>query len=115
MGKEVSKFEGFFTAEDLFDKVKQHDKKIGIATIYRFLKDLRGKGGLHSYLCDRKTVYSRGKNNHCHFICQKCGKIKHLDVKSIDFLKIKEQVCHFQIDVHGICKECLVKSNRERK
>jgi len=107
--EEVKKLDSFFTAEDLHSIVKQRDNNIGIATIYRFLRDLKSKEKLHSYLCNRKTIYSKDKNNHCYFICQKCGKIKHFDVDSIDFLKIKESICHFQIDVHGTCKKCLKK------
>ncbi|MBU0460613.1 MAG: transcriptional repressor [Nanoarchaeota archaeon] len=105
--EEVEKIKTFFTAEELLNKVKRCDKKIGLATVYRFLKELRNTGELHSYLCNRKTIYSKSEDNHCHFICQKCGQVKHFDVKSIDFLKIKEDICHFQIDVHGTCKKCL--------
>ena len=105
--EEIEKVGSFFTAEDLFNKIKLRDKKIGIATIYRFLNDFRKRGELHSYLCNRRTVYSKGKNNHCHFICQRCGQVKHFGVDSIDFLKIKEKICHFQIDVYGTCKKCL--------
>jgi Fur family transcriptional regulator, ferric uptake regulator len=107
--EEVKKLDSFFTAEELFKRVNQKDKKIGIATVYRFLRNLKKKEKLHSYLCNRKTVYSKEENNHCHFVCQKCGEIKHFDVKSLDFLKIKESICHFQIDVHGTCKKCLKK------
>ena len=107
--EEVKKLDSFFTAEELFKRVNQKDKKIGIATVYRFLRNLKKKEKLHCYLCNRKTVYSKEENNHCHFVCQKCGEIKHFDVKSLDFLKIKESICHFQIDVHGTCKKCLKK------
>jgi len=107
--EEVKKLDSFFTAEELFKRVNQKDKKIGIATVYRFLRNLKKKEKLHSYLCNRKIVYSKEENNHCHFVCQKCGEIKHFDVKSLDFLKIKESICHFQIDVHGTCKKCLKK------
>jgi len=106
---EISIFTSLFTADELFDKIKKKDNTIGIATVYRFLKDLRKKKELHSYICERKMIYSREKNNHCHFICQKCDQITHFDVEKIDFLrsKIKGDICHFQIDVHGICDKCL--------
>jgi Fe2+ or Zn2+ uptake regulation protein len=105
--EEIKTIKTFFTAEELFYKAKKRNNKIGIATIYRFLRDLKKKEKIHSYLCNRKTVYSKDTNCHCHFICQKCGQIKHFEVKSLDFLKIKESICHFQIDVYGTCKECL--------
>ena len=106
---EISRHTSFFTADELFEKIKKRDPNIGIATIYRFLKELRKKKELHSYSCNRKMVYSKDKNNHCHFICQKCEQITHFNISKIDFLKtkIKGEICHFQIDVYGICEECL--------
>ena len=102
----IMKMSSFFTVEELFQKVNKYDLKIGIATIYRYLRSLKNKRKIHSYLCNRKTVYSIDNKSHCHYVCQKCGKIKHFDVRTIDFLKIKESICHFQIDVYGICNKC---------
>ncbi len=106
---ELAKFNKFFTAEELFKKIKKKNHKIGIATIYRFLKELRQKKELHSYLCDRRTVYSKEEDNHCHFICQKCKEKIHFEIQNIDFLKkkINGEICHFQIDVYGTCEKCL--------
>ena len=106
--EELNNFITFFTAEELLSKSQAKDKRIGIATIYRFLKDKTTKDSIHSYYCDRRQIYSRQKNNHCHFICTNCGKTTHFNVKDIDFIKksINGKVCHFQIDIHGICNEC---------
>jgi Fur family ferric uptake transcriptional regulator len=111
---EISSIASFFTADELFEKIKKKDANIGIATVYRFLKDLRKKKELHSYICERKMIYSREKNNHCHFICQKCDRITHFNIDKIDFLKtkIKGEICHFQIDVHGVCSECLQRNKK---
>jgi Fe2+ or Zn2+ uptake regulation protein len=109
---EMGNFTSLFTADELLEKVRKKDGGIGIATVYRFLKDLRNKRELHSYVCDRRMIYSRQKNSHCHFICQKCGHVTHFDVEKVDFFKrkIRGDICHFQIDVHGICDECLNKT-----
>jgi len=106
--EELKKVNTFFTAEDLLLKAQVKDKNIGIATIYRFLKDKTSKDNIHSYTCDRRQLYSTQKNNHCHFICTQCGKTTHFNVKEIDFIKgkIDGKICHFQIDIHGICNEC---------
>lgn len=111
--EEINRFNKFFTAEELLGRAKKTNKKISIATIYRFLKDLREKKELHSYLCGRKTIYSREENNHCHFICQKCGETKHFEINNIDFLKnkLKGNICHFQVDVYGICDKCFKKES----
>jgi len=108
LNEEVKKFNSFFTAEELLIRSKKKDSHLGIATIYRFLSDLTDKSKLHSYICNRKTIYSSQDNSHCHFTCKKCGKIEHIKVNSLDFIKnkINGQICHFQIDVTGLCKEC---------
>ncbi len=101
-------FSSFFNAEELFEKASKKNEKIGIATVYRFLKKLVEDHELHSYTCEGKTIYSKNKHNHCHFICKKCGKKEHIDVKKLDFLeKGKKKVCHFQIDITGTCEDCV--------
>lgn len=104
ISEEIEKINTIFSAEELLMKVNKRDSKIGIATIYRFLKNYRG---FHSFICDRKKVYGR-KNNHCHFTCQKCGGVQHFEIDKLDFIKGKFEgnVCHFQIDVFGLCKKC---------
>ena len=106
---EISKFSSFFTGEELFKSVKKIDPKIGIATIYRSLKSMRDKELIHSYNCDKKTVYSKSKDSHCHFICEKCHAKTHIKIENIDFFKqgVSGKICHFQIDIYGICRECV--------
>ncbi len=106
--EEVDKFDRFFNSQELFDRVKKKDSKIGIATVYRVLKDLKTKHRLHSYTCDRRTIYSKEKKSHCHFTCEKCGKVSHIDVDNFNFLKknVEGNVCHVQIDVTGVCEKC---------
>jgi len=111
----IGSFETFFTADDLFDSVAKKNDDIGIATVYRFLNDERKNGRIHSYSCGRKTLYSRNRTNHCHFVCSVCGKTRHIDIEKIDFLKkdIPGKICHFQIDVYGVCDSCGEKVRRK--
>jgi len=106
--EEVEKTENFFSSEELYKKVQKKDPSIGIATIYRYLNEEKKKGNLFSYLCDRRTIYSKGKKSHCHFECEKTGKIIHFDIENIDFLKnkIPGTITSFQLEVKGICDKC---------
>lgn len=99
--EELDKMKGFFSAEAFYEQVQKRDTKIGIATIYRFLKESE----LHAYMCDRRQVYSKQKT-HCHFICERTGKIIHFDVDSIDFLKnkFKGSITSVQVEVRGELK-----------
>ena len=111
LADEVESFDSFFTAEEVHKRVKSKIPTIGLATVYRYLRELTDNHELHSYVCDRRTLYSRGKTSHCHFHCERCGKMTHFHVDSIGFLKskIKGNMCHFQIDVSGVCEECMTK------
>ncbi len=112
MRREIKSFNNFFSAEDFFKRVASKDRKIGIATVYRFLKNLREMNKLYAYVCDRRFVYSRKKVSHCHFICEETGKVIHFDVDSLDFLKdkIPGEIRSFQLEVRGSCNECRSKS-----
>lgn len=109
--KEIKNLHSFFNAERLYEKISKTNKKMGIATIYRFLKKLTEEGKIHSYSCNRKTIYSSNIKNHCHFTCENCGDIKHINLKKLDFMQkeIKGDICHFQIDITGICEKCPTK------
>ncbi len=104
---------GFFTTEELYEKVKLENDKIGIATIYRNLKELEKQGIVHNFMCENRKVYSSQKRSHCHFKCEKCGKSEHFEVKNLDFLKFIKtgETCHFNLEVVGICNECKNTSN----
>lgn len=106
--KELDKIDSFFNADFLFHNVKRIDKKIGVATVYRFLEEAKSENKLFSYKCDRKTVYSKNDTSHCHFVCEKTGKIIHFKIDSLDFLKnkIPGTIKSFQIEVRGVCKDC---------
>ncbi|MFT4343552.1 MAG: Fur family transcriptional regulator [Candidatus Woesearchaeota archaeon] len=108
---ELKQFRTFFTAEDLYERIQKKNPSIGIATVYRFLRDIRNEGLCHSYVCGKRTIYSQSKDNHCHYICTRCGKMEHFHVDNIDFIrsKVKGSITHFQVDVYGICDACLEK------
>ena len=100
--KVVDDFKTFFSAQDVYDKVCKLDDSIGIATVYRYLKVESDNQNLHSYVCDRKQVYSKNKT-HCHFVDEETGEISHFSIDSIDFLngKIKGDISSISIEVKG--------------
>lgn len=113
--KELDSIESFFSAEELFEKVMHKDSSIGIATIYRFLNELKKDNHIFSYKCDRRTIYSKRAKSHCHFICEKTGKVTHFSIDSLDFLKdkIPGSINSFQIEVMGVCDKHLGLSKKK--
>jgi Fe2+ or Zn2+ uptake regulation protein len=108
INKEITRFNTFFSAEDLYYKVKKIDKNIGLATVYRHLKTQRKNENIYFYNCNGKIVYSKENRSHCHFFCEETGKVIHFDINSLDFLKdkIPGSITSFQLEVKGICNKC---------
>lgn len=111
MNIELGKLNVFFTAEDFYKILKKKDQNIGIATVYRHLRNLEEQKKIHSYLCDRKTVYSREHESHCHFVCKSCNQMTHFNIDSLDPIKkkVKGDICHFEMSISGYCEKCLKK------
>lgn len=109
--QEISKSRFFFTADEIYERVLKVDNNIGIATIYRFLKDLKKNRDIHTYVCNRKSLYSLKNMTHSHFVCESCGKLEHIKIENLDFLKkfVHGEICHFQIEVSGLCDLCKLK------
>ena len=101
----LKKLDLFFDATELHQKVAKNG--IGIATAYRFLKQLEEKEEIHAFLCNDRKIYSLSKKNHAHFTCEVCGKIEHLNIKKVDFLQVSGKACHFQLEVKGKCLNCI--------
>ncbi|MBT3298159.1 hypothetical protein HN385_04495 [archaeon] len=118
---ELDKMKTFFTAESLYEKIKQkesnvkeensiskNNSKVSLATIYRYLNDLKSQNKIYSYICNRRQLYSKHVKNHCHFICEETGKVTHFEIDSLDFLKdkIPGNITSFQLEVRGLCDDC---------
>jgi Fur family transcriptional regulator, ferric uptake regulator len=101
----------FFTAEDIYKLAKKTDKTIGIATVYRYIKFMKNNGLIRSYTCERRSLYSLNEISHCHYTCEKTGKVFHFELDSLDFLKkIKEKIpgsiTSVQLEIKGVCEDC---------
>ena len=108
---EMKHFTSFFDAYTLHARVAKKDPRIGLATVYRFLAKLEEDHLVHSFLCGSKKVYSQGKTSHAHFRCEVCAKTKHIAIRDVSFLQeiADGEVCHFQIELAGVCAECMEK------
>ena len=106
--EEIKQLSSFFDAYELHARVMQKDRGVGLATIYRFLSMLENEGEIHSFMCANKKIYSNSKKSHAHFKCERCGKLKHIQIRNVDFLNesIDDDICHFQIELTGVCSEC---------
>ena len=115
---EMGKLERLFTPDELHAKVQSRLPRLGIATVYRFLHQSAKEGVIHRYRHGRKWVYSMRAKSVAHFICERCGQMRHLDLADFDLggvLKREDRLlaCHFQLDVFGVCERCSKKDRRD--
>lgn len=101
--------------EELYTAVKQHDRSVGQATVYRTLKLLTEAGiAKELHFGDGLTRYEHrlGQDHHDHLICEQCGsKVEVVDHR-IEELQEELAAKHgFKLTGHrmylyGLCSQC---------
>lgn len=103
------------SVEELYHQVVEKDRRIGLVTVYRTLKLLRGAGLAQGrQFGDNHTRYEKtpGDSHHDHLICTRCGRILEFENDTIEGLqrKVAEEVgfavLDHKLELYGICKEC---------
>ena len=105
---------GHLTIEDLLERVKKLDPKIGYGTVYRMLKILKESGLAHQWqFGDGHSRFEKAtSHHHDHLICMKCGKIIEFHEEQIENLQDKvAQKYRFKMTRHvheifGFCSKC---------
>ena len=102
----VENFDKSFRVEDIYGKVKSEG--IGVATVYRYLSDLRKEGKINYFVCDGRALYSKDRIQHTHFHCTECDRSTHIQDVKLPLGKITNgKIESFQLEIRGICKTCL--------
>jgi Fur family transcriptional regulator, ferric uptake regulator len=103
------------TIDQLLERVRALDSKIGYATVYRTMKMLV-EGGIVSErrFGDGHTRYELADDeaHHDHLICLECGSITEFEAPQIE--ELQEQVAarhgfevrHHKHELYGICADC---------
>jgi len=109
--------EAALTAADLADALRQEDKPVGLATIYRQLEKLESAGRIHKIHTEEGSFFQfcphAGEHRSCFLLrCEDCGRIVHLDCSHLEHLSAHlEAEHHFRIDLRrtvltGRCESC---------
>ncbi len=106
------------TIDQLLERVREQDARIGYATVYRTLKMLVDGGIVHERkFGDGFTRYELADEDahHDHLICLECGRITEFEEPQIEELQERIasrhgfQVQHHKHELYGVCAECLAK------
>ena len=100
------------SADEIHNKLVDHNESIGLATVYRVLTQLEVAGLIQkNQFSDNQSSYEIKKQHHDHLICTKCGKI--IEFMNNDLEKLQEKISdeyQFRLDSHvmtlfGVCKD----------
>jgi len=108
---------GHLSVEELLERVRAEDPKVGQATVYRTMKllaqcglaELRQFGDGHTRY---EHIVGGDEEHHDHLICTSCGKIVEFVNPQIESLqhgvakKHGFEVTHHKMELYGICAEC---------
>lgn len=102
------------TADIIYMNIKKRFPNISLGTVYRNLNLLVETGEIIKVDgMDGSDHFDMNTNPHYHFVCNDCGSIHDLEMKSIDYIndianegfsgKVEGHVTYF----YGICGQCL--------
>jgi len=111
----LSLFEGDNVAWSAVDLVGHLGKFMNKTTVYRILDRFESEGIVHSFVDKeglrwyaKSNVCSAGqhKDNHPHFRCKKCGKVKCLSIEFSISSDSSYVIDDAEIFLVGVCPEC---------
>ena len=100
------------SADEIHNKLVDHNESIGLATVYRVLTQLEIAGLIQkNQFNDNQSSYEIKKQHHDHLICTKCGKI--IEFVNDDLEMLQEKISdkyQFRLDSHvmtlfGVCRD----------
>ncbi len=104
------------TAEWVYERVREEMPHISLGTVYRNLKILKQQGKiLELDFGEGVSRYDAFVTTHYHFVCERCGLVKDLEVPPQADLneKVKAavpgEVRSHRLDFFGVCSACIQK------
>ena len=100
------------TADQIYAKVRKKTPRISLGTVYRNLQKLVAQERLQVLTIGRAQHFDPVVDRHEHFICEKCGRVYDLFVKSKEKVlpsSLPPQgftVTSHQLALYGTCKRC---------
>lgn len=104
---------GFVSAQSLHTALREGGSSIGLATVYRALADLEGKGQADSLQQEGESLYRAcTSGHHHHLICRNCGTAVEIKADAVEQWARTVAAEHgftrpeHVVDVFGLCAEC---------
>ncbi|WP_130838606.1 Fur family transcriptional regulator [Lachnoclostridium sp. Marseille-P6806] len=110
------------TADLIYLGVREKLPNISLGTVYRNLMVLRDAGLIRTVdVGDGVIHFDPDISEHNHFVCQSCGCVQDLDMKSIDLVKdiaaenFRGRITGYSAYFYGVCEDCLKKQSEQKE
>jgi Fur family ferric uptake transcriptional regulator len=113
------------TAQEIFDRLREEGRRVGIASVYRSLEQLCRDGfvqrvdigsGTHRF----EPVHAGGEHHH-HLVCDDCGKVEAFADEALEraLRNVEGQtgysVAGHDVVLRGLCDSCGPQAAQQRK
>ncbi len=108
----IAGLDAAFTPLELFDRARQRDPQLGLATVYRTVELLRETGSLRQLVHDGRPSYVRcHSGHHHHLVCTSCGTVEETELCAAPSAAELRRRHGFsaqdhQVDIYGLCERC---------
>jgi Fur family ferric uptake transcriptional regulator len=106
--------EGFRTAQEIHQTLRQGGDRVGLSTVYRTLQGLAEAGEVDVLWADGETRYRccKSSGHHHHLVCRTCGHSVEITSSQIERWATTTARRHgftdlsHSVEVFGVCPDC---------
>lgn len=109
----LTQVDGFISAQELHQQLRESGSTIGLATVYRALTGLVAEGDADPLSLQGETVYRACKpGHHHHLMCRQCGLALEISAQPVEAWARGVAADHgftepdHVVDVFGVCPSC---------
>jgi Fur family ferric uptake transcriptional regulator len=108
----IAGWRGAFTALELFERAREAEPRLGLATTYRTLGLLKESGAIRALAGREPRTYVRcHTGHHHHLVCLACGSVEETELcaaPSHDELVARHGFAahEHELDIYGTCASC---------
>ena len=105
---------GFHTVQELYHQLREAGEKVGLATVYRTLHTLAGRGDVDVIRTTQgETLYRHcSSGHHHHLVCRRCGRA--VEITNPGLMRWIAEIAaengyrdiDHELEISGICPAC---------
>jgi len=111
----LQKADGFRSAQQLYDDLRDGQRRVGLTTVYRELQNLATVGQIDALVSpDGETMYRLcgSREHHHHLLCRSCGSSVEVASEEVEAWADRTTTAHgfkdvtHTVELYGVCAAC---------